>query len=272
MLPLPQVAATESDMSETTDTVSDVPLRFAALDGTYRHTSPSPSSQGIPEPAVQPVMLVRYRPGNTGQTTHAVHLAPLPDRHLAGTVGTLCGALLSLEDIEIVNSGQGMPCTMCILNQVTATAPAVVPPVDSPDSDDAVFINGVAYQAWAWPVTRHRDQIRLRLDCDVSAIAIPILLATEVLPLLTARHCDPAVLAHPYTPEHHLILTGERFPAPLPWPPGAHQITGTLLLPPTMTPRGPITWIRSPHQDSLHLSREIDVFGALRAVLSDFHR
>jgi hypothetical protein len=272
MLPLPQVAAMERDMSEMTDTVSDVPLRFAALDGTYRHTSPSPSSQGIPEPAVQPVMLVRYRPGNTDQTTHAVHLAPLPDRHLAGTIGTLCGALLSLEDIETVNSGQGMPCTPCILHHVTATAPAVVPPVDSPDSDDAGLINGVAYQAWAWPVTQHRDQIRLRLDCDVSAIAIPIPLSTEVLQLLTARHCDPAVLAHPYTPEHHLILTGDRFPAPLPWPPGAHQITGTLLLPPTMTPRGPITWIRSPHQDSLHLSREIDVFGALRAVLGDSHR
>jgi hypothetical protein len=97
-------------------------------------------------------------------------------------------------------------------------------------------------------------------------------LSTEVIQLLTARHCDPAVLAHPDTPEHHLILTGERFPAPLPWPPGAHQITGTLTLPPTITPHGPITWIRSPHQDSLHLSREIDVFGALRAILGDFHR
>ncbi len=263
-------------MSDMTDTVSDLPLRFAAVEGAYHHASPSSGSLDTalprPEPAVQPVMLVRYRPGNTGQTTRAVHLVPILDRHVAGTVGTLCGAVLSLEDIETVNSGQGMPCTMCILHHVTATAPAVVPPVDSPDSDGAGLISGVAYQEWAWPVTQHRDQIRLRLDCDVSAIAIPILLATEVLPLLTARHCDPAVLAHPYTPEHHLILTGERLPAPLPWPPGVHQITGTLALPPTMTPRGPITWIRSPHQDSLHLSREIDVFGALRAVLGDSHR
>lgn len=259
-------------MSEMTDTVSDVPLRFAAVEGAYRHTSPSSGSQGIPEPVALPVMLVRYRPGTTGQITRAVHLVPMADWHVAGTVATLCGAVLSLDDIETVNSGQGMPCTMCILNQVTATAPAVVPPMDSLDSDDAGFINGVAYQAWAWPVTRHRDQIRLRLDCDLSAIAIPILLSTEVLQLLTARHCDPAVLAHPYTPHHHLILTGERLPAPLPWPPGVHQITGTLLLPPTMTPRGPITWMRPPHQDSQHLSREIDVFGALRAVLGDSHR
>jgi hypothetical protein len=59
-------------------------------------------------------------------------------------MGTLCGAHLSLEDIETVTSSQGMPCT-CILNHVTATAPTVVPPVDSPDSDDAGLINRVAY-------------------------------------------------------------------------------------------------------------------------------
>ena len=278
MLPLSaRVAATERDMSDMTDTVSDLPVSFAALEGAHRYALPSSrqdTALPLPEPAVQPMMLVRYRPGNTDQTTHAVHLAPLPDRHVAGTVATLCGALLNLDDIDTdtVNSSQGMPCTLCLLHHVTAPAPAVVAPVDSPDSHDARLINGLAYQAWAWPVTQHRDQIRLRLDCDVSALAIPILLSTEIIQLLTARHCDPAVLAHPYAPQHHLNLTGERFPAPLPWPPGVHQITGTLTLPPTTTPRGPITWIRPPHQDSLHLSREIDVFGALRAILGDSHR
>jgi hypothetical protein len=39
-----------------------------------------------------------------------------------------------------------------------------------------------------------------------------------------------------------------------------------------MTPRGPITWTQTPRQDSLHLSREIDVFGALRTVLGDSHQ
>ncbi|MGB7796882.1 MAG: hypothetical protein WBL53_11600 [Pseudonocardiaceae bacterium] len=260
-------------MSDMTHTVSDLAVRFAALEGAHRYALPSSRSQNtalpLPEPAVQPVMLVRHRPGTTGQTTHAVHLASLPDQHMAGMVGTLCGAVLSLDDIDTVTSSRGMPCTMCLLHHVTATAAAVVAPVDSPDSDDAGLINEVAYQAWAWPVTQHRDQIRLRLDCDVSAIAIPIPLSTEVIELLTARHCDPAVLAHPDTPEHHLILTGEKFPTSLPWPPGVHQITDTLTLPPTITPHGPITWIRAPHQDSLHLSREIDVFGALRAILGD---
>jgi hypothetical protein len=80
------------------------------------------------------------------------------------------------------------------------------------------------------------------------------------------------VLAHSYAPEHHLILTGERFGAPLPWPPSVQQITGPLMLPPTMTPRGPITWVRPPRQDSLHSYREIDVFGALHTVLGDSHR
>jgi hypothetical protein len=146
-------------MSDMTDTVGDLPVRFAALEAAHRHVSPSSRCQDtalpLPQPAVAPVMLVRYRPGNNrGQATRAVHLAPIPNRHGAGTIGTLCGAHLSLEDIETVTSNQGMPCTMCILHHVTAMAPTVVPPVGSPDSDDAGLINRVAYQAWAWPVTR----------------------------------------------------------------------------------------------------------------------
>ena len=255
-------------MSEMTDIISDVPVRFTAVEGAHRHASPSARFQDtalpLPEPAVQPVM--------PGQTTQVVHLASLPDRHMAGMVGTLCGAVLSLDDIDTVTPSPGMPCTLCLLYHVTATAPGVVVPVDSPDSDDAELINEATYQAWDWPVTHHRDQLWLRLGCDISALAIPIPLSTEVIELLTARHCDPAVLAHPDTPEHHVILTGEKFSTPLPWPPGVHHITDTLTLPPTTTPHGPITWIRPPHPDSLHLSREIDVFAALRATLSDSHR
>jgi hypothetical protein len=209
-------------------------------------------------------MLVRYRPGVTDQTARPVHLVPIPDGRLAGTVGTLCGALFGLEEIETLSSGQGMPCLMCVLHQISATAPVVEPPMGSPDSEATGLINGADYQAWGWPVIQHRDQIRISLDRDASAIAIPILLSAEVTQILTERHCAPAVLAHPYAPEHHLILTGERFGAPLPWPPSVQVVTGALMLPPTMTPRGPITWVQPPRQDSLHLSREIDVFGALR--------
>lgn len=54
----------------------------------------------------------------------------------------------------------------------------------------------------------------------------------------------------------------------LPWPHQVHRVTGVLLLPPTVTPRGPIIWIESPQKDSLRLCREIDLFGALRTALN----
>jgi hypothetical protein len=103
----------------------------------------------------------------------------------------------------------------------------------------------------------------------VSALAIPIPLCTEVAGILAQRRSAPAVLAHPYTPDHHILLTGERYRMPLPWPHQVHQVTGILLLPPTVTPRGPITWTRPPQEDSLRLCREIDLFGALRTALND---
>ena len=65
-----------------------------------------------------------------------------------------------------------------------------------------------------------------------------------------------------------MVLTGERFGATLPWPSGVYQVTSAVMLPPTMTICGPITWVWPPSKDSLRLSREIDVFGALRTVLS----
>jgi hypothetical protein len=100
-------------MSDMTDTVGDFPLRFAALEAAHRHVSSSSRCQDtalpLPQP-VAPVMLVRYRPGNNrGQATRAVHLAPIPNRHVAGTIGTLCGAHLSFEDIEAVTSSQACP-------------------------------------------------------------------------------------------------------------------------------------------------------------------
>jgi hypothetical protein len=115
-------------------------------------------------------------------------------------------------------------------------------------------------------VTPHQDQVQLSLHHDVSALAIPVQLCREVTQVLTRRRCAPPVLAHPYAPEHRIVLTAERYPVKLPWPAGAHQITG-VLLPPTVTPRGPVTWARPPREDSLPLYREIDLFGAPRTVL-----
>jgi hypothetical protein len=215
--------------------------------------------------AARPVVLVRYRPGVTGETARTVHVVPLPTDGQAGAVGALCGAALLLEDIETVSPGQGMPCTLCVVTQALGTLPA-----GSPDSAGAgLAVGGVAYRQWGWPVVLHRDQVRLSLHGEVSALAIPVPLCTAVTEILVQRRCAPPVLAHPYTPDHHIVLTGERYGVPLPWPAQVHRVTGVLLLPPTVTPRGPITWARPPGEDSLRLCREIDLFGALRIALND---
>ncbi len=128
---------------------------------------------------------------------------------------------------------------------------------------------GACYQQWGWPVILHRDQVRLSLYREASALAIPVPLGAAVIEILARRGCAPAVLAHPYTPDHHILLTGERYGVTLPWPAQVHQVTGALLLPPTVTPRGPITWAQPPREDSLRQCREIDLFAALRTALSD---
>lgn len=44
-----------------------------------------------------------------------------------------------------------------------------------------------------------------------------------------------------------------------------YRVTGTLL-PPTVTTRGPVRWVRPPQPDALRLCREADVLAALRAA------
>ncbi len=144
------------------------------------------------------------------------------------------------------------------------------PRAGSPDGVDAEGLGagGACYQQWDWPVIVHRGQVRLSLSREVSALAIPVALGTEVTQILTQRRRAPAVLTHPYAPEHRIVLTGEGHGVMLPWPAPAHRVTGVVLLPPTVTPRGPITWIHPPRPDSLRLCRDIDLFGALRIALS----
>lgn len=217
----------------------------------------------------RPVVLVRYRPGVVGETARTVHVVPLPTDEQVGAVGALCGATM-LGDIETVTPGEGMPCTLCVINHVAGTTPAGEPSTGDVGGVGAgLAAGGACYRGWGWPVALHRDQVRLSLRRDVSAVAIPIRLCTEVTEILARRRCVPAVLAHPYTPDHSIMLTGERYGVTLPWSGQVHRITGVLLLPPTVTPRGPITWSRPPQEDSLRLCREIDLFGALRTALGD---
>jgi len=221
---------------------------------------------------VRPVMLVRYRPGVVGETARTVHVVPLPPNGQADMVGALCGAVLMLTDMETVIPGAGMPCTLCILTLGKST-PAIEEPPAGSSTEDAgarLVAGGLAYHEWGWPVTLHGDQVRLSLCHEVSALAMPVPLCTEVIKILTDQGCAPAALAHPDTPNQRIILTGERYGVPLPWPRHVHQVTGVLLLPPTLTPHGQITWTQPPQEDSLQLCREIDLFGALRTALRDF--
>ncbi len=217
------------------------------MSATLGHGGPG---AGAAVTAARPVVLVRYRPGVTGETARTVHVVPLPTDGPAGAVGALCGAALMLDDIETVTPGEGMPCTACLLTQALGISPVGEPGVGDADRTDAAGLaaGGACYQEWNWPVVLHRDQVRLSLHRDASAVAIPIPLGAEVIEILTARGCAPPVLAHPYTPEHHIVLTGERFGVTLPWPHQVHRVTGVLLLPPTVTPRGPITWTQPPRR------------------------
>lgn len=232
---------------------------------TDRRGKPGAGAAMLADP---PILLVRHRTGMIGQASRTVHLVPMPANYEMGVIAALCGDLLCHEDMEAVEPGQGVPCQVCLMNQASAMTDGAMTDGAVPAQARAGLPDGPAYQAWGWPVFSHRGLIQLRLDCDASAIAIPIPLSAEVTQVLTARHCAPAVLAHPYAPEHHMVLTGERFGAALPWPSGVYEVTSAVMLPPTKTLCGRITWVQPPSKDSLRLSREIDVFGALRTVLS----
>ncbi|HET9257202.1 MAG TPA: hypothetical protein VFO16_18660 [Pseudonocardiaceae bacterium] len=208
-----------------------------------------------------PVVPVRCRADVVGETARVVHLISVPAGDTAA-VSALCGMPLIVSDIEPVSLGHGMPCNACLLNQV-ASRPAE--PLAS-GADSAGPLDGGTYQAWGWPVAQRGDRVRLNLDRDVSAFVIPAELALDLTQTLTARRCTPAVPVNPYMPGHHVLLAGERYGIALSWPSGVHQITGHLLLPPTATCRGKITWIRPPMKDSLRLCREIDLLAALRTA------
>jgi len=218
------------------------------------------------------VVLGRYRPGLTGAVAHTVHVLPHLRGHQPGVTSALCGALLAIEQIEIVAPGQGMPCTMCLLlcSSSASELPPAPPgelPADGTGAASAPITAAAGYRAWGWPATLRREQVSLSLDRQMAALLIPTALAAEVVAILAARRCPAPVLAHPYAQEHRVVLTGESYGLPLPWPPEVQVARGTLPLPPTVTPRGPVTWIHQPGANALRLCREIDVFAAVRTAL-----
>lgn len=223
----------------------------------------------------RPVVLLRYRSGVVRQSARTVHLAPLPPGDV-GEIRALCGALLPWDRVETLSPGQGMPCTSCLLSpRLPGGTPAS--PTENPvaalalrpqdDTDLPPQVLATRYEAWGWPVTQRGNQVWLSLGQDAVAVLIPVSLAGQVTAILRHRRCPPPVLAHPDAPGHQVLLAGERYGVELPWPPAVHRVTESLLLPPTVTARGPITWVHPPEPDALTLCREVDVVTALRAVL-----
>lgn len=222
---------------------------------------------------VRPVVPARYRPGVTGETARTVHMVAHPGPITSGAVSALCGALLALEQIETVPPGTGMPCTLCLLLRTTAapTTPAGLPgshPEDNGRDNPPVTAATGDPGLRGWPVTQRRDQRWLSLD-DTVALIIPTGLATIAQAILITRRCPAPVLTHPYQPEHHVMPAGEPYEVPLPWPPQVHTAIGTLPLPPTVTPCGPVTWVHPPEANTTRLCREIDIFAAVRTALRD---
>ncbi len=216
-----------------------------------------------------PVVLVRYRPGLTGEAIRTVHLVPSPLGNHEDAATALCGTVLRPPEVEIVAPGQGMPCELCLVSRAANCPPShpVEPSTSAFQPGTGPHAAAARYQEWGWPVTVRGDQVSLSLTPGPVALIVPVPLATEVTEILASRRCLPPVLAHPYAPEHRVLLAGEPYPVALPWLPGVSRLTATLLLPPTRTPRGPLHWVHPPHDDSLALCREIDILAAVRTAL-----
>jgi hypothetical protein len=219
-------------------------------------------------------MAVRQRAKTVGNTGRVVHLAVLPSRSASGLISTLCGALLAMEQTEVTDLGSGMPCSMCLILRA-ATEKPVTPvgglPLAGPTPTHR-RASPEGYAALGWPVTVRGDQVLLTLDGDVTALILPVSLAEQVVHVLIAQARPIPVLTHPDTPEHRILIAGEPYGIPLPWPDEVRVATGHLPLPPTVSPRGTVTWAHLPDGHPLSFCREIDLLGAVHTALRPVSR
>lgn len=141
----------------------------------------------------QPVMLLRYRPGVTGEATRTVHIVPLPSGGQSrDAVAALCGAVLRPGLVEAVTPGHGMPCAPCMLSHLATRpppAPAAALSGEGISGETDPLVAAVCYRAWGWPVTLRGPQVWLTWQPGTVALAIPVLLAALVSGILSQRHC-----------------------------------------------------------------------------------
>ncbi|HEX2299274.1 MAG TPA: hypothetical protein VHH34_12290 [Pseudonocardiaceae bacterium] len=234
-------------------------------------TPHGPVGPGAEVGRVRRVVPARALPDAEGTPDHTVHLVAVPLREDGdgSKISGLCGTRLLRGRIETVAVGEGVWCTCCFVAHLTGVAPAS----DSADELSASARVGavLAYQELGWPVTVRAGQVSLNLDLDLDAVAvvIPAGLATHVAEILDQRRCPPAMLTHPALATHRVLVAGERYGVVLGRPAGVHRVTGTLLLPPSVTEHGPVRWVRPPRQHTLKLCREIDVCAALATAFRE---
>lgn len=123
-----------------------------------------------------------------------------------------------------------------------------------------------AYQGLGWPVHLQGDQVVLPLGQCATALVVPMDLAEAITPILTALNRPAPVLLHPDAAGCCVVIAGEPYGVPLPWPEPVRVVTGVLALPPSQTPHGPVRWYRQAPTHPLGTCREIDVFAAVRTA------
>lgn len=217
------------------------------------------------------VLAARYRPGVDTQATHPVHLIALPVSAAVGAVGALCGTLLSPQKLETVEPGQGKPCSMCVLRHAATTQPSTTElPTEAAMRQRARLATHpdetTAYRGPDWPVHLQGDQVVLPLGHCATALVMPMDLAETIMPILTVLDRPAPVLLHPDAPGCGVVIAGEPYGVPLPWPEAVQVVTGMLVLPPSRTPRGPVHWYRQAPTQPLGICREIDIFAAIRTA------
>ena len=222
------------------------------------------------------VLAARYRPGLDVQATHPVHLIPLPVRAVSGAVSSFCGALLCPQKMETVEPGQGLPCSMCVLQHAAATQSPITELSTGATSPQAAgpttLLGEAAYCALDWPVHLQGDRVVLPLGQCAAAQIMPVDLIEAIMPILTALDRPVSVLVHPDIPGCGVVIAGEPYGVPLPWPETVQVVTGMLALPPSRTPHGPVGWYRQAPTEPLANCREIDIFAAVRTAGQVAHR
>ncbi|MGH3897803.1 MAG: hypothetical protein ACRDTA_06015 [Pseudonocardiaceae bacterium] len=221
------------------------------------------------------VLAARYRPGLDVQATHPVHLIPLPFRAEIGLVSSFCGSLLCPQKLETVKLTEGTRCSMCVLQYAVATqSPITELPTGAASPQGAgptTRLGEAAYCALDWPVHLQGDRVVLPLGQCATAQIMPVDLIEAITPILTALDRPMSVLVHPDAAGCGVVIAGEPYGVPLPWPETVQVVTGMLALPPSRTPQGPVGWYHQAPTQPLANCREIDVFAAVRTAEQAAH-